>query len=115
MRLDEYLLCYPLNHEENVSGVLHHISTRLHGDMENAGQPAGSEPGAVNWRGCESMELQSDGRKYNWVFKGTETSVADFFKHLAGQGCPIGYSLSRPKVRRADTAGVLSFLAACLD
>ena len=115
MTLDQYLLVFPMKHEHNVSAVLRHISEQLQGKIGSASESAGAEPGAVDWHDCEGIELQSDGRKYNWVFKGTQRPVADLFEHLAGGGCPVGYSQSRPEVRPSDTAGVLSFLIACLD
>ena len=115
MTLDQYLLVFPMKHEHNVSAVLRHISEQLQGKIGSASESAGAEPGAVDWHDCECIELQSDGRKYNWVFKRTQRPVADLFEHLAGGGCPVGYSQSRPEVRPSDSAGVLSFLIACLD
>ena len=115
MTLDQYLLVFPMKHEHNVSAVLRHISERLEGEVGSGSESAGTEPGSVDWRDCGYIESQSDERNYNWVFKGTHRPVADLFEHLAGGGCPIGYSQRCPEVRPSDTKGVLSFLIACLD
>lgn len=115
MTLDEYLLVFPMKNEHNVSAVLRHIGERLQGEIASGSASAGTEPGSVDWRDCGCIELQTDERSYNWVFKGTQRPVADLFRHLAGGGCPIGYSQRCPEVRPLDTAGVLSFLITCLD
>ena len=115
MTLDQYLLVFPMKHNHNVSAVLRHISGRLQGKMGGRSESAGTEPGSVDWRDCGCIESQSDERNYEWVFKGTQRPVADLFEHLAAGGCPIGYSQRCPEVGASYTAGVLSFLIACLD
>ena len=111
----EFRDVFPMNHDQNVAGVLRHIAGRLRAAGETQAEKAVSDPEAIDWRECPGVEYRTGASTTGWFFQGTDRNLASLFEALAEGESAERYCVRVGDIGQADAADVLDFLAECLE
>ena len=95
--------------------LLRYIIEQLREEATTGSDSIVSDAQSVDWRDYPGIEINAKRHTNEWVFRGTERSVAELFEHIAEGGSTCAYCKRFPEVRPAEVAGLLNFLVSRLE
>lgn len=114
MTVDEFIDTFGAIEHKDVTSVLRHIVQQLRKGRTNPDSPSPTT-GAIDWGEHEGIEIIKENHSSEWVFKGTQRRIADLFEHIAEGGTTYSYCERFEEIQRAETEGLMNFLAARLN
>ena len=115
LTVTEFLDIFPMKNGRNVGAVLRYIIEQLREEATTGSDSIVSDAQSVDWRDYPGIEINAKRHTNEWVFRGTERSVAELFEHIAEGGSTCAYCKRFPEVRPAEVEGLLNFLVSRLE